>query len=370
MDESNKIEDGEVEATVATQGDAQVPSGATGPKADGAGDETAHPAEANMPPFHYVHTPFKGSSDVRIIVDSCGDFDPAVARALDVTIIEFPYVMDGEEHLDDLWESTSPHEFYDSMAQGAQVSTSAVTPGHYLEVFRKVAEEGKPAVYLSFTRGLSSSIEAAQDAARLLAEEYPDFELHIVDNKCPSLCAQLLAIEAVHQANLGATAADIAAWAEEARYFVHGLFTLDSFDALAKGGRIPPQAANLGGKLDIKPELTFDTAGALQLKRMCRGRKKALRAMIEDFKELSDDERSMPVAIATADAERDGDWLEQLLRKVPGCEEIPVVRSSIGPVIGSHVGPGMVAIGFWGKDRRERQSLSDRIAKKVGARRR
>ena len=101
---------------------------------------------------------------------------------------------------------------------------------------------------------------------------------------------------------------------------------------------------------------------------MCRGRKKALRAIVEDFRTMSDGERSMPIGIITADAEKDGDWLEALLRREPGCEDIPIVRSSVSPVIGSHVGPGMVALVFWGKDRRESSSLSSRIASKVTSR--
>lgn len=312
---------------------------------------------------------FRPNPHVNIIVDSCGDFDPAIARALGVTMIGFPYVLNGEEHIDDLFQTVSAHEFYEGMRHGDYPTTSAVTPGRYHEVFEEAAKKGVPSIYLGFTRALSSSIDSARTAAEMIRQEYPDFELYVVDNKCPSAATQLLVMEAVHQANLGATAKDLATWAEEARYFVHGYFTLDSFDALARGGRIPAAAASLGGKLDIKPELSYDESGALSLTRMCRGRKKALRAIIEDFREKSAGERSMPVGIMTADAEKDGDWLEGLLRKEPGCEDIPVIRSSISPVIGSHVGPGMVAMVFWGSDRREDQGLSGRIASKVGLRR-
>ncbi len=308
-------------------------------------------------------------NNVHIIVDSCGDFDPAIAQALNVEVVGFPYVVDGEEHIDDLYQSVSAKEFYDSMRRGAYPTTSAVTPGRYYEIFKRAAEEGKPTIYLGFSEALSSSVRSAEEAARMVREEYPGFELAVVDNRCPSGAAQLLAIETVHQANLGASFSDLVAWVEEARNFIHGFFTLENFDALARGGRIPASAASLGGKLDIKPELAYDPSGALTFKRMCRGRKKALRAIVDDFREMSDGERSMPVGIITSDAEKDGDWLEALLRKEKGCEEMIVVRSSVSPVIGSHVGPGMVALVFWGRDRRERGSLSDRIASKVGGRR-
>ena len=308
-------------------------------------------------------------SSVRLIVDSCADFAPEVAEALGVEVVQFTYVMGGREYPDDLWKTMTPKEFYDRMRAGEYATTSAVTPGHYLEVFERAAEEGTPTVYLAFTRGLSSSVDAARQAADMVRESHPDFEIYVVDNVCPSAAAELLAIEAVHQAASGLTAKELVAWAEEARYYIHGYFTLDSFDALARGGRIPPAAATVGGKLDIQPELSYDPNGALTLRGMCRGRKKALRAIIADFKanylgaEAGDEK--LPMAIVSSDAEKDARWLADQVRREPGCEDVPIIYSSVGPVIGAHVGPGMVALLFWGKDRRESLSFTDRIARKV-----
>ena len=186
---------------------------------------------------------------------------------------------------------------------------------------------------------------------------------HLRIGRCGKLLLDLLS--AVN----GLTAAELAAWAEEARYYIHGYFTLESFDALARGGRIPPAAATVGGKLDIKPELSYDTNGALTLRGMCRGRKKALRAIIADFKAnylgAEGGDEKLPVAIVSADAEKDARWLADQVRREPGCEDVPVIYSSVGPVIGAHVGPGMVALLFWGKDRRESLSFTDRLARKV-----
>lgn len=309
------------------------------------------------------------ASNVHIIVDSCADFAPEVARALGVEVVSFSYVMGGEEHADDLWQSMTPHEFYDRMRAGETATTAAVTPGHYLEVFERAAERGVPTVYLAFTRGLSSSVDAARKAAEMVRAEHPDFEIYVVDNLCPSSAAELLAIEAVHQAASGLTARELVAWVEEARYYVQGYFTLESFDALARGGRIPPAAATVGGKLDIKPELSYDLNGALTLRGMCHGRKKALRAIIADFRAnyLGADGAGaqLPIAIVSSDAEKDANWLADQIRKEPGCADVPIIFSSISPVIGAHVGPGMVAITFWGKDRREALSFTDRIARRV-----
>ena len=300
-----------------------------------------------------------------LIFDSCADFAPKVAEQLGVEVIHFPYVIGGEEHLDDLWQSMTPHEFYERMRAGERATTSAVSPGRYYEVFSRAAERGLPTLYLGLTAGLSSSISAAEQAAEMVRAEHPGFELYVLDNLLPSATAELLAIELVRQAGNGLTAEELYEWAKDARYFIQGYFTLESLDALAAGGRIPPAAAQIGGKLDVKPELSYDLNGSLTLRGVCRGRKKALRAILNEFRENYAHDPSLPAAIVTSDAEKDGDWLEAAVRKEPGCEDLVIIRSSISPVIGSHVGPGMVGFGFWAKDRRERLSLTDRIARKV-----
>ena len=136
-------------------------------------------------------------------------------------------------------------------------------------------------------------------------------------------------------------------------------------DALAAGGRIPPAAAQLTAKLDVKPALSYDLAGSLSLIGVNRGRKKALKSILKSFRENYVPDRTMPIAIMTADAEKDGDWLEAAIRKEEGCADVTIIRGSVGPTIGSHVGPGMVGCAFWGKNRADKASLSDRIARRV-----
>ncbi|MCH3942374.1 MAG: DegV family protein [Atopobiaceae bacterium] len=330
------------------------------------GSSAPAPADGAVPAVaEKIGWAYRRKSACRIIVDSCGDFTSGVARQLGVEVIHFPFVMADGEHLDDLWQSMSPHDFYERLRLGEKVTTSAVTPGRYIEIFEKAAGEGTPTVYLCFTAGLSSSIYSAQTAAEEVRSRHPGFELYVVDNCCPSATAELLAIECVRLAGLGLSAKEIVDYANEAKYFVHGYFTLDSFDALARGGRIPPAAAQVGGKLDIKPELSYDLNGALTLKGMCRGRKKALRAIVSDFHENFSGDTSLPIAIVSTDAEKDAGWLEAAVRKEPGCEDVAVIRGAVSPAIGAHTGPGMVALCFWGSDRREKTSLSDRIAKRV-----
>jgi len=145
-----------------------------------------------------------GHSDrCRIVVDTCCDFSPEVAANLDVDILGFPFIIDGEERTDDIWSSITPKEFYDRMRAGARVSTSAVSLGRYIEFFTECAKEGTPTVYLCFTSALSSSYNSACQAADAVRAEYPDFELYVVDNALPCATGALLALEAVRQRSAG-----------------------------------------------------------------------------------------------------------------------------------------------------------------------
>ena len=305
--------------------------------------------------------------NVKIIVDSTADYAPGVARQLGVEVIPFTYVTPEGEKTDDMWEHTDPHEFYEHMRKNPDehYTTVAVTPGRYLEYFERAAEEGLPTIYLGLTEGLSSAINNARTAAEMVREKHPDFEIYVLDTKVDSAAGELLAIEVVRLAANGMSAKELYEWASDARNFIHGYFTLDSFDALAAGGRIPPAAATVGGKLDIKPELSYDLNGALTLRGMCRGRKKALRAIMQDFRENYANDPSLPLAIVSSDADKDADWLEKEVRKEKGCEDVAIIRSTVSPILGTHAGPGMVALVFWGTDRREKISLTDRIARKV-----
>ena len=301
----------------------------------------------------------------RIVVDTCADLTPEIAATLDVDILGFPYMLDGVEHTDDIWTSITPAQFYDQIRSGVRASTSAISLGRYLEFFTQCAEEGTPTVYLCFTSALSSSYDFACQAADQVRAEHPDFELYVVDNALPCACGELLALEAVRQRSAGLTAAQLAEWADQAKTCVHGYFTLDSLDSLAAGGRIPPAAAQLSSKLDIKPSLSFDLAGSLTLTGVNRGRKKALKSLIKAFKESYVHDPTLPITIVSADAEKDADWVEAAVRKEDGCSDVTIIRGAVGPTIGAHVGPGMVALIFWGRDRAEKVSLTDRIARKV-----
>lgn len=299
-----------------------------------------------------------------LITDTCCDIPYELAQKLKLDYFKFEFILDGKSYEDDLWQTISAEEFYQKMSEGASASTSAYPIGKFVEYFTQQAKEGVPTVYLSIPEGLSSSINSARSAIEMVKENYPDAELY-VEPALPSAASVLLLIEAAKMRDRGLSAKELVEWVLEVRNFVHGYFTLESLDRLAKGGRIPLAASQLSDKLDIKANLSFDLAGALTLFGVSRGRKKALKAISEKFKTLSRGDATMPVIMASSGTEKDIEYLTNLIHKDKRFADLPILLTSVGPVIGSHVGPGMVGIAFFGEDRRLSTSISEKIAKHI-----
>lgn len=299
-----------------------------------------------------------------LIVDSCCDLPAHLVQREGVTLMKFPYMMDGGTFEDDLFETSSAEDFYNAMRKGAEPSTAQVTLQTLTETFAAAAREGTPCVYLAFSSGLSATYDAACVVRDQVLAEYPDFEFYLVDTRLASVAEGLLVYGALVQHEQGMTAAELAAWAEEARCFVNEEFMVDDLEALRRGGRIPSSVAYAGSKLDVKPLLTITVDGKLSLAGVARGRKKGIKQLAEYYNKRKADSRpGRCVVIGNADCPKDAARLQEALGK--GDDSILFLESSIGPVIGSHVGPDMIAVVFWGNDKREELSVADRIAKKV-----
>ncbi len=299
-----------------------------------------------------------------LILDSCCDLPPGILRQEGVWLVKFPYIVDGETFEDDLFQGVSAEQFYDAMRKGAEPSTSQPSMMQLSEVFTEAAKEGVPTVYLSFTSGLSGTFDTVLMMKDRILDEYPDFELHVVDTHLASIAEGLLVCEALNQREKGLTASELAAWALEARCFVNEQFMVDDLDALRRGGRIPSSVAVAGAALDVKPLLNIGVDGSLSLVGVARGRKKGIKQLVDFYqKNAAESGPSRCVVVGHSDCPKDLQRLKDLLLKVD--ERILFVECNIGPVIGSHVGPNMLAVVFWGQDKRENVSVADRIARKV-----
>lgn len=297
-----------------------------------------------------------------MIIDSCCDLPYSAVNREGVYLVEFPYLFGDDEHLDDLYRTATAHDFFERMRKGDQPTTAQVSIPAYMAAFEWAAAQGKPCVFLSFSSGLSGSYSTACLLADQVREAHPGFELHIVDTKLASVAEALLVYEALNQRDKGLSASELAQWAQEARYFVNAMFMVDDLESLRRGGRIPDMVASAGSKLDVKPMLSIDLDGKLSLKGVARGRKKGIKQLAEYYAQRVDREMPMQCAVVgNADCPKDAAKLMDAI----GADEALFLDCSIGPVIGSHVGPDMIAVVFWGKDRREDLSVADRIAKRV-----
>lgn len=299
-----------------------------------------------------------------LIIDSCCDLPFEVVDREGVELIEFPYIMEDGEHSDDLYQTVTAHDFFQAMRDGAQPTTAQVPVPVYKDAFERAIESGVPTVCLMFSSGLSGSFDTAELVHQQLMEEHPDAELYLVDTRLASVAEALLVHEALLQREKGLSAKELAQWAEEARFFVDAEFMVDDLESLRRGGRIPGSVAYAGAKLDVKPLLSIDSDGKLSLCGVARGRKKGIKQLADYYaKRVADEGPVKYVVVGNADCPKDAERLKEALAKID--DSILFLESSIGPVIGSHVGPGMIAVVFWGRDKREELSVADRIARKV-----
>ncbi|MBO4352850.1 MAG: DegV family protein [Eggerthellaceae bacterium] len=299
-----------------------------------------------------------------VIIDSCCDLPASVVDVPGVTVMKFPYYIDGVEHVDDMYTSMSAHEYYETLRKGAEPSTAQIPIPVFTETFTRAIESGVPTVYFGFSSGLSGNCDTAGLIRDQLVAEHNGAELYVFDTKLASISEGLFVFEAIRQRARGLTAQELVAWAEEARYYVNEQFMVDDLSSLRRGGRIPASVAFAGSKLDVKPMLDISLDGRLSLTGVARGRKKGIKQLAEYFrKHASSPGTGGKIVIGSADCPKDVERLKAELYKVD--ETLLFLETSIGPVIGSHVGPDMIAIAFMGDDSREELSVSDRIARKV-----
>lgn len=263
-----------------------------------------------------------------------------------------------------MFSTTPARDYYEAMRNGAQPSTAQLPMPVLTETFEAAAASGVPTVYLSFTSGLSGSYDTALIIRDQVLAEHPDAELYVVDTHLPSIAEGLLVIGAIDQREKGMTASELVQWAEEARFFVNEEFMVEDLDCLRRGGRISSSVAVAGAALDVKPLLAVDVDGKLTLTGVARGRKKGIKQLAEFFaKRVAPSASVRTVVIGHSDCEKDLHRLKDAILAVD--ETLMIIEANIGPVIGSHVGPGMVAVAFWGGDKRDDLSVADRIARKV-----
>lgn len=287
-------------------------------------------------------------SEYIIFTDSCCDIKPELLQQWGVPYANMTFSFDGEDK-EYIGTDISNHDFYDRMRQGAHARTAAINADTFARAFTPILEEGKDILYVAFSSGLSTTVNSAHMAADDLKESYPDRKIVIVDTLAASAGGGLMVYMAIAKKNQGATIEENAAYMESLVPQHCIWFTVDDLEYLKRGGRVSPLVAFAGGVLGIKPILQMDGEGHLVKVSTARGRKKAIEALAEKYAELSYEEKNTPIFISHAEAENDAKQLADILMQRHGAEVTLITE--IGPVIGSHAGPGTIALFFIGKHR-------------------
>lgn len=286
--------------------------------------------------------------DYVIFADSCCDVSPEVLAQWGVPYANMTFSFDGEDR-EYISTDISNKEFYDRMRQGAQARTAAINADAFIRAFTPILEEGKDILYVAFSSGLSTTVNNANMAAQELQETYPDRKIVIVDTLAASGGGGLMVYMAVEKKNEGATLEENAAYLESLIPQHCIWFTVDDLEYLKRGGRVSPLVAFAGGLLGIKPVLQMDSEGHLIKVGTARGRKKAIEALAAKYAELSYEEKNTPIFISHADCREDAQHLADMIEQNHGGKVTHI--TDIGPVIGSHTGPGAIALFFIGKHR-------------------
>lgn len=283
-----------------------------------------------------------------IFTDSCCDVSPETLAKWDVTYADMTFTFVGEDK-EYIGTDISNKDFYDRMKQGAIAKTAAINAAAFTDAFEPILKEGKDILYVAFSSGLSTTVNSAYMAVTDLKEQYPDRKIIVVDTLAASAGGGLMVYMAVNKKNEGATLEENAAYIESLVPNHCIWFTVDDLEYLKRGGRVSPLVALAGGILGIKPILQMDDEGHLVKVSTARGRKNAIEALASKYAELSFEEKNTPIFISHAECEEDAKRLADILKERHNADVTMITE--IGPVIGSHAGPGTIAMFFIGKHR-------------------
>lgn len=243
----------------------------------------------------------------------------------------------------------SGKEFFDRIRAGSMPTTSQITPEQARNALEPWLKEGKDLLYLGFSSGLSGSYNSVRVAARELAEEYPEAQIITVDTLCACLGEGLLVYKAVKMKKEGKNLEEVAKWCEENKLHVCHDVTIDDLFHLHRGGRVSKATAILGSMVKVKPVIHMDNEGKLQVIGKERGRKKSLNRIVDMAVEQAKGWDNDIIMITHGDCEEDANYVAELVRKKMGIDNILI--NCIGTVIGSHTGPGVVAVFCMGDHR-------------------
>lgn len=272
-----------------------------------------------------------------------------------ISYICFHFELDGTEYPDDLGKSVPFDTFYQAMQDGAETKTSQINADEFEEYFEPFLQDGFDILHVTLSSGISGVINSANIASQTLSERYPERKIRIVDSLGASSGYGLIMDKLADLRDEGKTIDEVYEWALSHRLNLHHWFFSTDLTFYIKGGRISKTAGVVGGLLNICPLLNMDNTGHLIPRYKIRTKKKVIRAIVEQMEKFAEDGTNysgkcyISQSACYEDAKEVAELVEQRFSKLNGKVEI----NHIGTTIGSHTGPGTVALFFWGTERDE-----------------
>jgi DegV family protein with EDD domain len=284
-----------------------------------------------------------------IIIDSCCDLPKEYIEDSKTPVLKMTVNFKGKEYKDDFGVSLPYKDFYDEVRKGEIPSTAQINVYDYSEEFKKHVIQGKAIICITLSSALSGSYNSACIAKNMILEDYENADITVIDSRCASLGEGLLDYYVIELLKKGASKDEIISFIEENKLKINHWFTVDDLNHLKRGGRVSATAAAIGTLLDIKPILHVDDEGRLLPITKVKGRKKSIKALAEELDKKIVNSKEQVIFISHGDCIDDAKLLEKLIREKH--DVMDVIINPIGPAIGSHSGPGTVALFFMGEKR-------------------
>ena len=286
----------------------------------------------------------------RLLTDSTADLPASLVEELDLQVYPMAFVLEEKAYRDyPDGRELDIHAFYESLRHGKMSSSSQINQQQMVDWVSPFLENGEDVLYLAFSSGLSGTYQSARLAQEELRERFPDRTFTVVDSLCASMGEGLLAYYAATMRQQGCTLEETAAWLEKDKLRLCHWFTVDDLHHLKRGGRVSPATAVVGTMLNIKPVLHVDDNGHLIPMEKGRGRRQSLEALVRHMKETIENPEEQMIFISHGDCPQDAEYVASRIRETMTVRDIRI--HTIGPVIGTHSGPGTVAVFFLGSHR-------------------
>ncbi len=282
------------------------------------------------------------------------DLNADLLAQRNISYTSLHYRLDDKEYADDLFQSMSADEFYQALRDGADSATAQVNVEEYRAYFEQFLQNGQDVLHVTLSSGLSGSYNSARIAAELLSEQYPERTLRVVDSLGAASGSGLIMMTLADLRDAGRSLDEVADWVEENRLYMHHWFFSSDLTFFIKGGRVTKAAGWFGTALKICPVLNVDNQGRLIPRFKMRGKRNAIKEVVRQMEEHAKDGKNYAdrCYICHSDCAEDAKAVAELVESKFSHLPEPVQIFSIGPTIGSHTGPGTVALFFWG-DKRE-----------------